>query len=328
MPLSPKFLTQFSAFVKHYKESGAPAIYHLAKERHYSTISTELEGINALCENNKEAFHETSIIDHLNAIILLASPYNKYVLKCWTEFLQQYNNSAEIYTAIGCTDPQKREYTISNGATGIPSELLILNLQTAIEKKQQAFELAEASHKAEKELLERQLTVARAQIEKLSTQNQEQQEQLNALTRFKGLHSHLQKAQEQFTELAGFFGMLTDITTKADGDFIHVPQLKPVETNKDPIERPKQQQTTAQPIAASSTDTNNAVIDTLSQIEVLPPKIPVVIKAPPPPPPAPPIVSTKPFQTKNFFDELALKIKERAEHPVPDPQNGQAKKNT
>lgn len=103
MPISNAFLKLFSEFVDNYARNGTPSFYHWAKEQNHEVINKFFHELLEIIKSNTETFHDVSIIEHLNATVLLSAKTNPYLLDCWISFITKYNAETNSFTPIGAS---------------------------------------------------------------------------------------------------------------------------------------------------------------------------------------------------------------------------------
>lgn len=207
MPLSQSFLSHFKDFVQNYKSKGTPAFYQWSKEQNHPVISNYFDELLVLITQRSESFHDASIIDHLNATMIISSDTNPYLLVCWKNFLLKYNAEKNCYSPIGSMH-------IKIGVDGTPSENLVRDLQSALESSQQALTHAQTAHNTESELLKRQLETIRDENARLVSQNLTLRDQVQNEEAFRMLDPQIQASQKQLTTLSELFANLSQITGK------------------------------------------------------------------------------------------------------------------
>ncbi|HAT1796108.1 TPA: VipA [Legionella pneumophila] len=329
MPISNAFLKLFSEFVDNYGRNGTPSFYHWAKEQNHEVINKFFHELLEIIKSNIETFHDVSIIEHLNATVLLSAKTNPYLLDCWISFITKYNAETNSFTPIGTS------MHIKIGPEGTPSERIIRELKESLAMTQQSFILAQKAYATEVDSLKRQLEQTKQENERLVTQNHFLKDQVQAEKTFADLHPQINTARQQLSTLTELLQTLSEIT-KAKPNIEPVVPSPITAVTESKIELPKENECPVVPVseevtpAISQEPAKKPVPPPPNDIERqafsqnLTPKEDVSPKATTPSLPKPNI--TQPaaknsgfFSGDGFLKELNAKIKERKERPKDEP---------
>lgn len=206
MPISNAFLKLFSEFVDNYGRNGTPSFYHWAKEQNHEVINKFFHELLEIIKSNVETFHDVSIIEHLNATVLLSAKTNPYLLDCWISFIIKYNAETNSFTPIGAS------MHIKIGPEGTPSERIIRELKESLAMTQQSFILAQKAYATEVDSLKRQLEQTKQENERLITQNHFLKDQVSAEKTFADLNPQINNARQQLSALTELIQTLSEIT--------------------------------------------------------------------------------------------------------------------
>ncbi|KGP63005.1 VipA [Legionella norrlandica] len=325
MPISKEFLKLFTEFVDDYKRNGTPTFYHWAKEQNHTVISQSFSQLLEIVKFNSEAFHDISIIEHLNATVLLSAKTNPYLLDCWIAFITKYNVATNSFTPIGTN------VRIEIGPEGTPSERIIRELKETLAMTQQSFLLAQKAYSTEVESLKRQLEEAKKENIRINSENQILKEQVHSEKILTSLNPQINLAQQQLTSLTELLNTLSQITShntdiNSFPPAIYSPQID--DLNKNSSSHARVTIEVDQPpnlhlkdkMALSLTNEEEQISPVSASQDSK--EAHLKISPPPPPPfeskPTPPIANTKNsrfFSGENFLNELNAKIKEREKKP-------------
>ncbi|CCD07712.1 Dot/Icm T4SS effector VipA [Legionella pneumophila] len=325
MPISNAFLKLFGEFVDNYARNGTPSFYHWAKEQNHEVINKFFHELLEIIKSNTETFHDVSIIEHLNATVLLSAKTNPYLLDCWISFITKYNAETNSFTPIGVS------MHIKVGPEGTPSERIIRELKESLVMTQQAFILAQKANATEVDSLKRQLEQTKQENERLVTQNQFLKDQVRAEKTFADLNPQINNARQQLSALTELIQTLSEITNaKPKIETVSSLSIPAVTENKS--ELLKQNSCSVAPVSKEVTPAISQEpkkrpvspppndMDGQALSPNIPPKEDVSIKVTIPSIPKP--NSTQPvaknsgfFSGDGFLKELNAKIKERKERP-------------
>ncbi|HAU1182663.1 TPA: Dot/Icm T4SS effector VipA [Legionella pneumophila] len=329
MPISNAFLKLFSEFVDNYARNGTPSFYHWAKEQNHEVINKFFHELLEIIKSNTETFHDVSIIEHLNATVLLSAKTNPYLLDCWISFITKYNAETNSFTPIGAS------MHIKVGPEGTPSERIIRELKESLVMTQQAFILAQKANATEVDSLKRQLEQTKQENERLVTQNQFLKDQVRAEKTFADLNPQINNARQQLSALTELIQTLSEITNaKPKIETVSSLSIPAVTENKS--ELLKENSCSVAPVSKEVTPAISQEpkkrpvppppndMDSQALSPNIPPKEDVSIKVTIPSMPKP--NSTQPvaknsgfFSGDGFLKELNAKIKERKERPKDEP---------
>lgn len=207
MPISNAFIKLFGEFVDNYERNGIPSFYQWAKEQNHEVINKFFHELLEIIKSNVETFHDISIIEHLNATVLLSAKTNPYLLDCWITFITKYNSETNSFTPIG------KSMHIKIGPEGTPSERIIRELKETLEITQRSFNLAQKAYSTEVESLKRQLEETKQTNVLLTSQNQILKGQVRSEEAFVSLTPQIVSAQEQLMSLTQLLTTLSGITS-------------------------------------------------------------------------------------------------------------------
>lgn len=236
---------------------------------------------------NQASFHDVSIIDYLNEIIISSAKTNPYLLEYWLEFKTQYK------TAKQADKHSQNTLNIKIGPEGTSSEGMIRDLRNALVATQNALTLGQQAQNVEMELLRTELQELRLSHTALLIQNNKLLEQVRNEQLFASLHPQILSAQEQITTLSHLLGQLNTLTIKT---------APPAEVKELLI---------VTPVAPSTLNPNKEDEPTNESIPIPPPLTPPSKNFITEPCHSEEKESPKPLSRSSFFDELASKIKER-----------------
>lgn len=184
-----------------------PSFYQWAKEQNHEIINKFFHELLEIIKSNVETFHDISIIEHLNATVLLSAKTNPYLLDCWITFITKYNAETNSFTPIG------KSMHIKIGPEGTPSERIIRELKETLEITQRSFNLAQKAYSTEVESLKRQLEETKQANVLLTSQNQILKGQVRSEEAFVSLNPQIVSAQEQLMSLTQLLTTLSGITS-------------------------------------------------------------------------------------------------------------------
>ncbi|HAT1596032.1 TPA: VipA [Legionella pneumophila] len=330
MPISNAFLKLFSEFVDNYARNGTPSFYHWAKEQNHEVINKFFHELLEIIKSNTETFHDVSIIEHLNATVLLSAKTNPYLLDCWISFITKYNAETNSFTPIGAS------MHIKIGAEGTPSERIIRELKESLAMTQQSFILAQKAHATEVDSLKRQLEQTKQDNERLVTQNHFLKDQVRAEKTFADLNPQINTARQQLSTLTELMQTLSEITNAK-------PNIEPVFPSpitaftESKTELPKENAHPAIPVSKEVTHTINQEPEkkpvppppndiqrltfspNITPKEDIPPKT-TASSMPKSNTTQPSAKNSGFFSGDGFLKELNAKIKERKERPKDEAQ--------
>lgn len=208
MALSNAFLKEFTVFVEKYKTRGYTSFLSWSKEVNHQGVSQSLEDLLTVVTNNKEHFHDASIIEYLSPILINMARTNPYLFLFWSELLAN-ESIIKNYQSIGSPH-------IQVNSEGLSSAKIINDLQNIASEKQQAANLMQNAHNRERGLLNEKIKKLDTRNIFLETQNRQLTEQLHNQEALAQLRNKIQTARTQLMSCFELLNTIDELSRGAD----------------------------------------------------------------------------------------------------------------